>query len=100
MAVHTMLSWLALSGLANITALHALYQSFLSLSLSRSLKLLPALDFPSEAQRIQCVKQLVDAGYADRVLLAHDMHTKHRLVRYIGQETGGTEYWQQNHSIF
>ncbi len=44
------------------------------------MQLRPDTDFPNDAQRVQCVKQLVDAGYADRVLLSHDMHSKHRLV--------------------
>ena len=37
-------------------------------------------DMPSDAQRIQKVKLLIEAGYIDRILLAHDSHTKHRLV--------------------
>ena len=37
-------------------------------------------DMPSDAQRIQKVKLLIEAGYTDRILLAHDIHTKHRLV--------------------
>jgi len=37
-------------------------------------------DMPSDAQRIQKVKLLIDAGYTHRLLLAHDIHTKHRLV--------------------
>ena len=36
---------------------------------------------PSDAQRIQQVKLLADNGYADRVVVAQDMHLKHRLVR-------------------
>ena len=35
---------------------------------------------PSDAQRIQKVKLLVEAGYTERVLLSHDIHTKHGLV--------------------
>ena len=35
---------------------------------------------PNDAQRIQMVKLLVDHGYQQRVMLAHDIHTKHRLV--------------------
>ena len=37
-------------------------------------------DMPSDAQRIQKVKLLIEAGYTDHILLAHDIHTKHRLV--------------------
>ena len=35
---------------------------------------------PSDAQRVQKVKGLVDAGFSHRLLLSHDIHTKHRLV--------------------
>jgi len=35
---------------------------------------------PSDAQRIKMVKLLVDHGYQQRIMLSHDMHTKHRLV--------------------
>ena len=38
------------------------------------------VDMPSDAQRIQRVKLLADNGYADRVVIAQDMHSKHRLV--------------------
>ena len=37
-------------------------------------------DMPNDAQRIQRVKLLADNGYADRVVIAQDMHLKHRLV--------------------
>ena len=40
-----------------------------------------AIDMPSDAQRVQYVKTLVEAGYAHRLMLAHDIHTNHRLVR-------------------
>ena len=35
---------------------------------------------PSDAQRIQMIKFLIDQGYQQRVMMAHDIHTKHRLV--------------------
>ena len=38
------------------------------------------LDMLSDAQRIHRVKLLVDSGYADRVVVAQDIHLKHRLV--------------------
>ena len=38
------------------------------------------LDMLSDAQRIHRVKLLVDSGYADRVVIAQDIHLKHRLV--------------------
>jgi len=37
-------------------------------------------DMPSDAQRIASIKSLVDAGFGDRVVIGHDIHTKHRLV--------------------
>lgn len=43
-----------------------------------------AVDMPSDAQRIQKVKLLVDNGFSNQVLLSHDLHTKHRLVQYGG----------------
>lgn len=41
------------------------------------------VDFPSDAEKIQKVKLLVDNGYAHRILMSHDIHTKHRLVRLL-----------------
>ena len=35
---------------------------------------------PSDAQRIQMVKLLVESGYKERLFLSQDIHTKHRLV--------------------
>ncbi len=34
---------------------------------------------PSDSQRIQMIKFLFDNGH-DKVVIAHDVHTKHRLV--------------------
>ena len=48
------------------------------------LQLFQQLDMPSDAQRIQMVKHLVDAGYDRQVLISQDVHTKHRMVRYGG----------------
>lgn len=42
-----------------------------------------AIDMPSDAQRIQKVKLLVDSGHSSQVLLSHDLHTKHRQVKAI-----------------
>lgn len=39
------------------------------------------LDMPSDAQRMDKVVLLVKEGYLNRVLMSHDIHTKHRLVR-------------------
>ena len=37
-------------------------------------------DMPSDAERIRRIRALVEAGYGDKILIAHDIHTKHRLV--------------------
>ncbi|CAL4192962.1 unnamed protein product, partial [Meganyctiphanes norvegica] len=42
------------------------------------------IDMPSDAERIQRIKHLVDNGFQDKILIAHDIHTKHRLVTYGG----------------
>lgn len=34
----------------------------------------------SDAQRLDRVVELVQNGFCDKVLLSHDIHTKHRLV--------------------
>jgi phosphotriesterase-related protein len=41
-------------------------------------------DMLSDAQRLGYLKRLVAEGYGDRLLVAHDICTKHRLVRYGG----------------
>ena len=38
---------------------------------------------PSDAQRVKWVKKLIDAGFSHRIMLAHDIHTKHRLIGII-----------------
>ena len=37
-------------------------------------------DFPSDAQLIQKIKLLLDNGFADKILISQDIHTKHRMV--------------------
>ena len=44
----------------------------------------PAVDVISDGQRIQNIKFLASEGYADKVVIAHDVHTRHRLVKYGG----------------
>ena len=39
------------------------------------------VDMPSDAQRIQKIQLLIEQGYTDKIVIAHDIHTKHRLVR-------------------
>ena len=38
------------------------------------------LDMLSDAQRIHQMRLLLSRGYADRVVIAQDIHLKHRLV--------------------
>ncbi len=45
-------------------------------------------DMPSDAQRLDFIKHVVDAGYADRVVIGQDIAFKHRLVRYGGHGYG------------
>ncbi|RUS86596.1 hypothetical protein EGW08_005612 [Elysia chlorotica] len=47
-------------------------------------QLVESIDMPSDAQRIQTIKILLDEGYLDKVLVSHDIHTKHRLMKYGG----------------
>uniref|UniRef100_A0A8C5P407 N-acetyltaurine hydrolase n=1 Tax=Jaculus jaculus TaxID=51337 RepID=A0A8C5P407_JACJA len=42
------------------------------------------IDMPDDNKRIRRVRFLVDEGYEDRILIAHDIHTKHRLMKYGG----------------
>ena len=42
------------------------------------------IDIPTDAQRIAWVKLLIDEGYAERIVLAHDVFSKTRLVAYGG----------------
>lgn len=42
------------------------------------------IDFPSDAQRMDMIKALVDNGFEEQILVAHDIHTKHRLEKYGG----------------
>lgn len=44
----------------------------------------PAVDMPSDAQRIARIRHLIDNGFGEKILLAHDIHTKHRLVAFGG----------------
>ncbi|XP_054744900.1 phosphotriesterase-related protein [Anastrepha obliqua] len=44
----------------------------------------PAVDMPSDGQRISYVLRLLEEGLVNRILLSHDIHTKHRLTTYGG----------------
>ncbi|XP_042210499.1 phosphotriesterase-related protein-like [Homarus americanus] len=47
-----------------------------------------SVDMPSDAQRIARIKHLVDNGFGDKILVAHDIHTVHRLKAYGGHGYG------------
>lgn len=42
------------------------------------------LDMPSDSQRIANLMKLIDEGYLEKILMSHDIHTKHRLTSYGG----------------
>lgn len=42
------------------------------------------IDMPSDAQRIGKLKLLKEHGKLDRILMSHDIHTKHRLIEFGG----------------
>ena len=49
---------------------------------------LAEIDMPSDAQRLDFIKRVADAGYSDRVVIGQDIATKHRLVSYGGHGYG------------
>ena len=49
---------------------------------------LAEIDMPSDAQRLDFMKRVADAGYSDRIVIGQDIFTKHRLVRYGGHGYG------------
>jgi phosphotriesterase-related protein len=42
------------------------------------------IDIPSDAQRLVAIAQLTASGHGDRILVAHDVGSKHRTRRYGG----------------
>ena len=46
------------------------------------------IDMPSDGQRLDVIKRLIAEGYGERVVIAHDICTKHRLVKYGGHGYG------------
>lgn len=42
------------------------------------------VDMPSDSQRVQALSLLVKEGYEDKIVVAHDIHTKNRLTKYGG----------------
>ena len=41
----------------------------------------PSIDFFSDAQRLGLIEGLISNKFEDKILMSHDIHTKHRLVR-------------------
>ena len=44
----------------------------------------PGFDLPSDAKRLDDIAWAVSQGYGDKVVIAHDIFTKHRLLKYGG----------------
>ncbi|XP_022046838.1 phosphotriesterase-related protein [Acanthochromis polyacanthus] len=42
------------------------------------------VDMPSDCQRVKALALLVKEGYEDKIVIAHDIHTKNRLTKYGG----------------
>jgi phosphotriesterase-related protein len=57
----------------------------------------PSMATPSDAQRLAFVRASLDAGLGDRILLSHDICTKHRLGAFgghgLGHLTGAVVPW-------
>ena len=49
---------------------------------------LAEIDMPSDAQRLDFIKRIADAGYSGKVVMGQDICTKHRLVTYGGHGYG------------
>ena len=49
---------------------------------------LAEIDMPSDAQRLDYIRRVADAGYSDKIVIGQDIATKHRLVRYGGHGYG------------
>ena len=48
----------------------------------------PMTDMPNDAQRINLVRALIKEGLTEKILLSHDIHTRHRLLKYGGHGFG------------
>jgi phosphotriesterase-related protein len=46
------------------------------------------IDMPSDAQRMDVMKRLIAEGYGDKIVIAQDICSKHRLVKYGGHGYG------------
>ena len=49
---------------------------------------LAEIDMPSDAQRLDFLRRIMDAGYSGKVVVSQDICTKHRLVKYGGHGYG------------
>ena len=49
---------------------------------------LAEIDMPSDAQRLDFIKHIADAGYSEKIVIGHDIAMKHRLARYGGHGYG------------
>ena len=47
-----------------------------------------SVDMPSDAQRIDMVKRLLQSGHRDKILISHDVVCKHELQAYGGHGYG------------
>ncbi|MED5450397.1 MAG: phosphotriesterase-related protein [Chloroflexota bacterium] len=45
-------------------------------------------DMPSDAERLNFIRHMTDIGLGDRIVISHDICTKHRLVKYGGHGYG------------
>jgi phosphotriesterase-related protein len=76
----------SLDGLCELAS-RGVYVEFDCFGLETSFYPVPGVvdvDMPSDAQRLDLVRGLLDAEYGAQVLLSHDICTKHRLARYGG----------------
>ncbi len=46
---------------------------------------LAPIDMPNDAMRIDYIRQLIDAGHGEKILVSQDICTKHHLTRYGGE---------------
>ena len=51
---------------------------------SSSYRANPAIDHPNDATKLQHIAWLISQGYGDKITIAHDICTNHRLVKYGG----------------
>lgn len=76
--IHTM------EGLEEVAALGSFLEYDLFGLETSHYQLNTAVDMPSDAQRIARIKHLVGCGYGNKILIAHDIHTRNRLSAYGG----------------